>query len=441
MEADSHSEAHDIAKHLRTVHVSLLLLCAILLIAAIETDTTIEQAMAQLAKIKERSTHWSEFAEDYWKHVDDKVTNQHGWESLRAPEPTDGKLSPPLRTSFFFQTSAPNSRWMTFKTDSMRLWTLSNSCGVIVAASSGVKEGSLGAIAGSEPPTTLFEFERRWNDLEAVRLTLSVVDSLFLCDTSNSPATPPPQLRSQREGRGPSVTCNVECGGSGNDQQMDQVYRLRKSGVKGRIVRWQLVAHSRIATGSVQAPIAFLKEKLAVKDETDEFRKAFSCLLGTANGYYELPYAYLEQRLKERDAKNPRSVSLFGVEIPVRSLGRWGLPILVAIQTYLLLTLNEFRKRIKTNPLLERRYPWFALYDQPLATICFVVTVLLLPCVTAIIVSWRTGGDSVFSAAEVCYCAGTVILAVRTGQSFEVVWLILRRTVVRGNLESRLGGS
>ena len=93
----------------------------------------------------------------------------------------------------------------------------------------------------------------------------------------------------------------------------------------------------------------------------------------------------LERELvKAFGSPNPR---FLGVELSSGSLVKWSLVFLVAIQIYYYLHLSTFRRRRLYKDDEVRKFPWIGVYRNRWAQLVFLVSSVLLPLGTVLIVS------------------------------------------------------
>jgi hypothetical protein len=80
---------------------------------------------------------------------------------------------------------------------------------------------------------------------------------------------------------------------------------------------------------------------------------------------------------------------LFGIEMPSKFIGTWGLTILLSIQIYFFCHLYYLYCNCKLKNKIELNFPWIGIYPYSLPKLFYIIS-LSLPTITHIVVAIRT---------------------------------------------------
>jgi hypothetical protein len=116
-----------------------------------------------------------------------------------------------------------------------------------------------------------------------------------------------------------------------------------------------------------------------------KFETAFAELNDITSGLQDLDLSSLEKNVRKQAERSAESFAAFGIKFPIELAAAWGIPIVLVIQTYLLLHLREFRSLGDQGK--SKAVAWIALYDSLLAQLIFTTSALLLPVVTILLLS------------------------------------------------------
>jgi hypothetical protein len=129
---------------------------------------------------------------------------------------------------------------------------------------------------------------------------------------------------------------------------------------------------------------------------------------------------YLKKSLASQDGAAARSFEVFSIKFPVEATARWAVILILSIQAYLWLQLNEYRRRTprKTDIAWIGVYTnWAARAVSALSMLMIPVSVILL-CVAHTIVPLQFTANVIISALV---CLLSVSLAVLTGRA---LWFV-----------------
>jgi hypothetical protein len=140
--------------------------------------------------------------------------------------------------------------------------------------------------------------------------------------------------------------------------------------------------------------------------------------------YQDLPFEKALAILRAEKSRTSDKVELMGAKIPVNELAKWGIPVLLLVQLYLALSLSEFSQRVLNKDMVPD-VPWIALYVQKGADLVTWLTVLL-PVVTVCLLSWWALHSFVVTAKWHWIVAGALsltsaLVSIKTGKAFRTV--------------------
>ena len=185
-------------------------------------------------------------------------------------------------------------------------------------------------------------------------------------------------------------------------------------------------------------PIAEVTVPLIVEDPRQDLQSQAIALLGTSwrPGPFDLAFRDLsrfvssiksislqdlELHLASLRSEIDPGIQLFGARVPTRLLRRWGLLILLGVQTYFALHLDRYLRVYPVKADVE--FPWLGHYDSLPSRVCFVGSIFLLPvCVSGMLLFRHPGPpeplqESLFSwaaaLASVFVALVTLLLATR----------------------------
>ncbi|WP_296597715.1 hypothetical protein [Phenylobacterium sp.] len=141
-------------------------------------------------------------------------------------------------------------------------------------------------------------------------------------------------------------------------------------------------------------------------DLTGRYEDVFGDLNFYSKGLESLKLDQLIAYIRELYKRDNKNVQVLGVEIPQDSISRWGLLVLLAVQTYMLLHIQHGRKdwadRLPT-------YPWVALYPGLLPRLVTTVTIAILPIATSAMLAWQGWEGSTNPAIRASVTVAVVI--------------------------------
>ena len=102
-------------------------------------------------------------------------------------------------------------------------------------------------------------------------------------------------------------------------------------------------------------------------------------------GHPVAPARYCRDDHGEREEAVRDRLELFGVKFPSEVVGRWGVIVLLAVQLYFLMHLQEFALCLEPGDAAWN-YPWIGTYPASLAKVVFVTSATILPLAAVLIV-------------------------------------------------------
>lgn len=125
---------------------------------------------------------------------------------------------------------------------------------------------------------------------------------------------------------------------------------------------------------------------------------------------------HIENQMKIRT----ESISVLGLNIPSELLLNWGMVVVVTLQLYLLMHLKSYCKLLSSTPTYE--VAWIGYYTDALSKTIFIVTALMLPVISVLILVKQLIRNSYFTytvpalalilvSALISYSTRTYILA------------------------------
>ncbi len=106
-----------------------------------------------------------------------------------------------------------------------------------------------------------------------------------------------------------------------------------------------------------------------------DFKDAFRELDQMTTGFQDLDFSHLQKILHLQEKNSKEGLEAFGVKFPVETTTRWGVLLVIAIQLYFWLHIREYR-RLETA---GAPVAWIGFYTQATARIAVATTALLMP--------------------------------------------------------------
>lgn len=455
----------DHVEHLRTVHFSLVVVCFGLVVGSFLSRTPdVEEALSQLKKIENVVARWDE---DWLRrYVRDSISID------RANLP---RHRLPTRGDTFVAKHSAYGRLVLFRIWEP-WWTIGgpsgNDIGKNAEFTPKARDDSQDfSLHDSVPaPQTLAEFARFWDTLRV--LEAFVVNSL----TENGIFLPPNNPRNWQlfklepwRGQYPRNSLELEVmrmvllrspPGRGKDSfskgelgvvgQTEAVSRDGGPAVLGQHpadyalmntleqAEWYLIGREpwglKFAnTGpTVMVPVTVMKRTVnaqfdfarhhGLAADLGSFSHAFPRLHSTATDYADLRLSKIDTILEGLARRSGDRLELFGTKLPADELGRWGIPIILVLQLYLLVHLNallSFASLVHNAPLPE--IAWIGIYPQGIAQKLTDLSIGVFPVLATVYllrrsVSFRSWEEAIWS----------FVLVISVGSIFFIAWRIHR---------------
>jgi hypothetical protein len=155
------------------------------------------------------------------------------------------------------------------------------------------------------------------------------------------------------------------------------------------------------------------------------FRRAFPYLDGFASRYASVPIATLEAVLLAEVQRSEEIVELFGTRVPTEEFAKWGSPVVLVIQLYLLLHLWNLLRLLPAETYLSQ-VAWIALYPDRAARWATATSLILFPFVVIVALALSTDMlDAGRSASlAVAYILAAGLLGFLIWKSLRDLWRI-----------------
>ncbi len=260
-------------------------------------------------------------------------------------------------------------------------------------------------------PRTLAEFRSWWNSLHrGIRVHVPDLRNADSCDASfwlNDDSSPAFQVRSPRDPG--NLDCHVMNdqelltweGGTFNniDANVTGFHTPRESMTlaigtsvsaskelslsgpsAGKAMKGEVSVRISLGLRAADLHEAALKESFPDWNN-GSFDAAFPEIAQVPAELMNIPLANLPARIADLQPKGEQNIEAVGLKIPASDLSRWGTLLVLAIQFYFWLHLNEFNRRIDPkSPGLD--VAWIGVYRSRAARLTMIVSACVLPLVT-----------------------------------------------------------
>jgi hypothetical protein len=116
------------------------------------------------------------------------------------------------------------------------------------------------------------------------------------------------------------------------------------------------------------------------------FEEAFPELNSSTAHYQNLPFEQARAIMEGELARSGAEFEFLGAKFPAESIGNWGLVIILVLEVYFALHLNQVLRMATTEPL-SATSAWIGVYSNRIARGLTVVSVAIFPCWVASSVS------------------------------------------------------
>jgi hypothetical protein len=141
---------------------------------------------------------------------------------------------------------------------------------------------------------------------------------------------------------------------------------------------------------------------------------------------FGLTFEYLRKSLDSRGASAKETFEVFGIKFPIEATTRWAVLLIISIQGYLWLHLNEYRRR----GFKRADVAWIGIYTSWAAIAVSALTMLIVPVLVIVLLCVRQGGQGLVPLKPVLNivlsslaCIFSAFLAALTAYT---LWLINR---------------
>jgi hypothetical protein len=386
-------------EHLRTVHFSLIATCLVLLVVSTTSQNrTVRLAEDQLRSVQSIMVHWADL--DFDAAIDRQVQSS----SMQVPHSrilkfSDGVLVP-KPGSYVLDFTMP--AWSPITSEQCTPWLYDPML--------------------KRQPRTLADTHELWDCLHtansvAIPFAFSAEAAVLrgkkvsLADTApTAPAghlklvfgkTSEDQRATIRQAFGLSVDyAFVGTLYSSNGAQENIIVPVEKE----RVIKLNLVE-----------PLRPLDPAFSV--DPGLYPKAFPDLDEITADYEDLTFDKLSAILAAQRKHSDQTFEAFSVKFPSEAVARWGLILLLGVQLYLLIHMAS----VPIRPDTEISVAWIPLYPNKLAQSVFMLTVAVLPPLTAGIIGHVgsiTGRRNIDTAATTVAVLLSLVLAFQTLKVF-----------------------
>jgi hypothetical protein len=141
---------------------------------------------------------------------------------------------------------------------------------------------------------------------------------------------------------------------------------------------------------------------------------------------FGISFEYLRKSLDSRAASAKETFEVFGIKFPMEATTRWAVLLIISIQGYLWLHLNEYRRR----GFKKADVAWIGIYTSRAAIAVSALTMLIVPVSVIVLLCIRQGGrglvplksfPNIVLSSLVC-----ILSAFLAGLTAYTLWLVNR---------------
>lgn len=433
MKDDNSSKAlESFAEHLRTVHITLILICfGLITTITLSRKPEADKAFEQLEAISTASSVWN--LQSQWP--DEYASKLVRDSELKPSDEVSAKLD---SIQIFHPWEAPEVGILSHRhMIGPRRWTLRDSRTSEFEAKP-VKSASGEQLTPADAlhllsPTNLTEFFRYWSFLsEPLSIYMPVEKPLLQVHFNELlPLEDLPDKAKSTE-----VARDMVLAPYDYNKLKANNSSVQSSSIKGlthAFVEPSQPTFETVGGATVPVKVAPVKRFHAQKAFNETFKTSFEFgkpaetfaeLDELTKHYQNLPFDKALAILRAEKSRTSDNFELMGAKIPVNELAKWGIPVLLLVQLYLALSLSEFSQRVLNKDIVPD-VPWIALYVQKGSDLVTWLTILL-PVVTVCLLSWWALHSFVVTAKWHWVVAGAVsltsaLVSIKTGRAFRTI--------------------
>jgi hypothetical protein len=410
-------EPSDIATHLRTVHFTLVVACAVLFISTkLATETPASLAFEQFHQMQSIVSRWG----DLWRKF---TAEQLSWfknnaSDRKTPSPTVVWI--PFDYAHRSKFPAGRTMWRFDVEKTEVIGDADRSDGLpkdlFVA---GTEHDDLLVVA--KPPGSITEFEQFWNQSFVKLRVFRLAPDVLLRDINGRVSRKPwqqskPSDAETQYGFHLSLKRANDCP---IKQPKDWVFCDQTADPA-----WPVTA--AIPTDIDSHPIAtspdvWMAKELGLPLRGAKFAQDFPDLRQVTMAYADLPLDKSADILEGERQRGGERVELVGLRLPSSALTTWGPLVILIVQIYLWLHLRALRPRVSRYAGPLRRIAWIGLYKDKFSQLVSAIT-MLLPA----IVLWILAKVAAYRVSAVVVALASVVLAVWSVVLLALIWRGLR---------------
>ncbi|MGO7426211.1 hypothetical protein ACCT09_42250, partial [Rhizobium ruizarguesonis] len=127
-----------------------------------------------------------------------------------------------------------------------------------------------------------------------------------------------------------------------------------------------------------------------------DFANAFGDLQDAAKGLESLALTDLGPYLRQKVDDTTDQITIFGVEVPISSIGTWGLILVFVFQFYFITDLTRYMK-VGSVPEVAATFPWIGVYPGILSRIAFFFSTSVLPIIDGLFALFKSEAFHTFT--------------------------------------------
>jgi hypothetical protein len=364
----------DFVEHLRTVHFALIAISAglILLVFSSKPFNSVT-ALRELEEIIELQTLWSADSFDPLTSGADLAFNLGDEGVPLSPDLPNQKIVATVRSMLTsrrvlaqYVLVLPQNKWFVLD--------------------------SRGQVDLTRRPTNVGEFEGWWNALQRpntviVPLTLCPFGSVFEPTGETSKEKAASSLTEEVQLTTSEKVFNAGAAFPSKVMRLIQPPFSRESGFVA-----DLEAHGKLFFSICETRSSEVSQEGVTAYFTNwrrgAFIDAFYDLDRAAREYKTLKLERLDKLLSDEASKGPEAFEAFGMKFPAGEITFWGVILLLSVQLYLLVYLRQLFGKLKSDdPGWD--VPWIGMDSSQVSQTIVYVSVVILPCLSAILLGWK----------------------------------------------------
>lgn len=389
----SSGKTKELVEHIRTIHFFLIILCFGLISASfLSREGEVTRSLRQLREINNLVDNWN----DEWLQQYAQVINDN---------------SSPVLSNREWWIPAETKRPLIKATLNSPPWTLNPAPSELDEFLDKVEGSRLRRTIVIKKPESLTEFEKLWDALRAKlpihRVTKVIpkaeVDYVGFRSSSDDITQAITDITTANIGTAP---CNASLFVMANNQ-FDHLARVNQKlnenyahGLSG-VCKVTSDGEDWENYWNVDMPVVTdipkefggqvsLIQTYRLSWDSGPFSRTFPELNKVTTNLRDLPFERLFTILgAEEQRSSEQRVEIFGTKFPTGEIIRWGIPVVLLIQLYLLMHLKVLSATIGPEEL-ESIIPWTGIYTSKLARLGTAITAFLLPsAVLMLLVYWQ----------------------------------------------------